>query len=155
MRHKILLLLVFVLVLAVTPVMAQEGDRAWVRVFHLALDWTEVDTYWGGDLILEATRPVSASDWVAEPAGTITFSASDGRPPLEGTIANGAYSVQVSPGERRVEIRHYVELKDKKGPGGETLTLDTIPVRYNNESTLKAQVTAEGPNEFSFKIESK
>ncbi len=77
MRHKILLLLVFVLVLAVTPVMAQEGDRAWVRVFHLALDWTDVDTYWGGDLILEATQPVSASDWVAVETGTITFSVAE------------------------------------------------------------------------------
>lgn len=88
-------------------------------------------------------------------SGTITFSATDGRPPAEGTIANGAYSLKVPPGERRVEIRRYVDLKDKKGPGGETLTMDTIPSKYNNESTLKATVTAEGPNEFGFKIESK
>ena len=86
--------------------------------------------------------------------GTISFSANDGRPPGEGTITNGAYSLQVPPGERRVEIHHYAELKEK-GPGGETLTKDTIPAKYNNESTLKAQVTAAGPNEFTFKLDGK
>ncbi|MCE9561055.1 MAG: hypothetical protein K8U57_03270 [Planctomycetes bacterium] len=88
-------------------------------------------------------------------SGTITFTAPDGKPPAQATIANGSYSLQSLPGERRVEIRQYVDVKNKKGPGGEPLTVDVIPVKYNNNSTLKATVTEAGPNQFDFKLEGK
>ena len=87
--------------------------------------------------------------------GTITFTAPDGKPPAQGTITDGAYSLQSLPGERRVEIRRYVDVKNKKGPGGEPLTVDTIPHRFNTNSTLKATVTEAGPNQFDFNIEGK
>ncbi|MBA4186921.1 MAG: hypothetical protein C0467_02780 [Planctomycetaceae bacterium] len=87
--------------------------------------------------------------------GTITFTAPDGKPPAQGPIVNGAYSLQSLPGERRVEIRRYVDLKDKKGPGGEPLSVDTISTTYNTNSTLKAIVTESGPNVFDFKLEGK
>lgn len=67
MRNKGVFLLGVVLLLTVmvVPLTAQTGDQAWVRVFHLAVDWTEVDVYWGADLVLNAVEPGTASDWAA------------------------------------------------------------------------------------------
>ena len=88
-------------------------------------------------------------------SGTVYLSAPDGKPPAQGEVVNGAFSLESLPGERRVEVRHYVEVKGKKGPAGEPLTTDTIPAKYNTNSTLKATVTEAGPNEFHFKLDTK
>jgi hypothetical protein len=88
-------------------------------------------------------------------SGMIYFTATDGKPPAQGEVVNGTYTLESVPGERRVEIRNYVEVKGKKGPGGETITTDTIPPKYNTNSTLKATVTEAGPNEFNFKLDIK
>lgn len=88
-------------------------------------------------------------------SGTIYFTAPDGKPPAHGEVVNGAFALESLPGERRVEVRHYVEVKNKKGPAGEPLTTDTIPAKYNTNSTLKATVTDAGPNEFHFKLDTK
>jgi hypothetical protein len=88
-------------------------------------------------------------------SGKIYFAAPDGKPPAQGDIVNGAFALESLPGERRVEVRRYVDVKNKKGPAGEPLTTDTIPAKYNTNSTLKATVTESGPNEFHFKLDTK
>lgn len=100
-------------------------------------------------------------------AGTVTL---DGKPLPEGlisfrTIANGAIETMnikdgafqgtARDGDRRVEI-YVLRKKTQEFAGVATpLQENTIPARYNTESTLTAKVTAEGRNEFTFALESK
>jgi hypothetical protein len=97
--------------------------------------------------------------------GTVTR---DSKPLAEGVIAflspetgdlqslpikNGKYEGPVRAGKRRVEIRAY---RPRKGP---PKPLDPppenyLPKRYNAETTLSADVLAEGPNTFDFDLRS-
>ena len=101
-------------------------------------------------------------------SGTVTL---DGKPVTENglvyfkTIATGAidgfdiksgtFSGLTEPGERRVEIAVFaIKTVDLNGMKGETRE-SLIPDRYNMESTLTANVTPEGPNQFKFELTSK
>ncbi|NIL98454.1 MAG: hypothetical protein GTO62_15330, partial [Planctomycetales bacterium] len=69
-------------------------------------------------------------------------------------IFNGQYSGDVEVGERRVEIASIkVETQDH---GGMTSRVETnvIPAKYNTNSTLTANVSQTGPNEFDFELTS-
>lgn len=84
--------------------------------------------------------------------GEITFSV-DGKPPQIAPITDGAYSGQALVGENRVEIAVYKTETDAMT--GDPMKINTLPARFNTQSTLKAPVTASGPNQFDFEVQSK
>lgn len=86
------------------------------------------------------------------PEGDIVFLPTDGKArPEGGAIKNGAFTVDMVPGKKRVEIRASREnpgkLIDsmlepgKKVPARE----DYIPAKYNDKSELTADVTSSTP----------
>jgi hypothetical protein len=94
------------------------------------------------------------------PEGVISF-----RTPSLGLIERipikeGAFAGTATAGERRIE---FSVIKDVKHPGPmmpgietpESLRVETLPPKFNTTSTFTAQVTPEGPNEFSFELQSK
>jgi hypothetical protein len=93
-------------------------------------------------------------------SGTVTL---DGKPLPEGriyfkTVADGSVEVMdikdgrfegtAEAGDRRVEIRSYVTVKD---PMGDYLK-NTLPGRYNTESKITAVITKDGPNQMQFPL---
>ncbi len=75
MPRRSFLLFVLALFLAVSPTAAQSPqDQAWVRVFHLARDWHNVDIYVGTTLVFHAIGPDTSSNWALQPAGATSFS---------------------------------------------------------------------------------
>jgi hypothetical protein len=84
--------------------------------------------------------------------------------PSEGTIDTipidaGAFVGRAAAGERRIEIsvEKDVPYKGPAMPGVETpatMSAETLPAVFNAESTLKAVVTPDGPNEFAFELKS-
>jgi hypothetical protein len=91
-------------------------------------------------------------------SGTVTL---DGKPLPEGriylkSIADGSVDVMdikegqfnglVEAGDRRVEIRSYITVKD---PMGDYLK-NTLPAHYSTDSKLSAVITKEGPNRLQF-----
>jgi len=72
-------------------------------------------------------------------------------------IKDGSFQGQVKVGKRRVEIRAYRTAKGVMlGPGSSEPSRENyLPKRYNEESTLTADVTPDGPNQFSFAVASK
>jgi len=84
--------------------------------------------------------------------------------PSEGTIDTipidaGAFVGRAAAGERRIEISVVkdVPYKGPAMPGVETpatMSAETLPAVFNAESTLKAVVTPDGPNEFAFELKS-
>jgi len=112
----------------------------------------------------EETYPVS---------GTVTL---DGEPLAEGDIhfitketasldvlpiQGGRFEGQAKAGKRRVEIKAYRTEKPAETSGQPTMPgadqptrVNYIPARYNTESTLTADVTETGPNQFTFELES-
>lgn len=84
--------------------------------------------------------------------GDIIFRATDGTPSHAGKIQNGAYSADVSPGEKQVEITAYRDVPGKfreDNPGERTPVREMyIPEQYNRKSTLKIEVSRGGEENF-------
>ncbi len=66
-------------------------------------------------------------------------------------IKDGKYSLKVHQGNNRVEIRATRPVPGKKGPMGEQAIEDYIPDKFNNKSTLAADV-GEGKVEHNFDL---
>ncbi len=100
--------------------------------------------------------------------GTVTL---DGKPLASGVIyfktvqtgaldnaeiKDGQFEGKAQVGDRRVEICSYETLPPKADdPMATAIQRNTIPPKYNLESTLTAKVTQEGPNEFRFELSSR
>ncbi|WDI39740.1 hypothetical protein [Bremerella sp. P1] len=69
-------------------------------------------------------------------------------------IVAGKFSGEVEPGERRVEISAF-RTASGGTPGMDAGEVNYIPAKYNNKSTLKANVTQGQANEFDFAVTSK
>ena len=87
--------------------------------------------------------------------GTISFiDTGSTAPPDAAVIANGSYSLQTSPGNKRVEIRASRPLPPERQTNPEMGLVydDYIPAAFNRESTLTANVTPDGEREFDFHL---
>ena len=93
--------------------------------------------------------------------GAITFVPANGDgPTAAGTIKDGAYSAEVFPGAKKVEITGYEIVGkvpaygDPKGPM-KNVTKAVVPEKYNLHSNLTAEIV-EGTNEnLNFELTSK
>jgi hypothetical protein len=87
------------------------------------------------------------------PEGDIIFTTVDRSVvPDVGTIRVGAYRLRAQPGKKRVSIRASKLVPGSKGAMNEPIFDNYIPDRYNAETTLTADVTADGPNRFDFAL---
>ena len=76
------------------------------------------------------------------------------------TIAGGRYVVEgakgPTPGEYRVEIRASApsgkQVKDSFGQASISEMESIIPARYNDKTTLRAEITAAGSNQFDYSL---
>jgi hypothetical protein len=92
-------------------------------------------------------------------SGRILFRKTDGdRRPFAADITNGRYELQTEAGKMAVEITasrlipgKFDNSNDTPEPVGEMY----IPERYNKKTTLGAEVTSSGSNEFPFELSSK
>lgn len=106
----------------------------------------------------EPTVPVSGEvtyDGKIVETGQISFIPVDQvAAPDAAVIENGRYSLKVSPGEKRVEIRASRPLPPARqnNPEMGLLYEDFIPKIYNDESTLTASVQQQGAQEFNFPL---
>jgi len=106
--------------------------------------------------------PVSGSvtfDGQPVETGEIVFRAVDGAVTSgAGPIVAGRYAARAPVGSKRVEIiatRPARGAAAKPSISGEPTAAEMfVPDRYNAESTLTAEVTAGGPNEFDFTLTS-
>lgn len=92
--------------------------------------------------------------------GSINFLPVDGvGVPAGGKITNGAYTVTVPLGDKRVEIRAPKVVGQKDAYEGDPkspkidLIEERIPARYNANSDLKTNVASDKKNEASFTLE--
>jgi hypothetical protein len=102
------------------------------------------------------TYEVSGSvtwEGAALPEGDIIFTAVEKSvAPDAGTIRIGAYRLRTQSGKKRVSIRASKLVAGSKGAMNEPIFDNYIPDRYNVETTLTADVTADGPNRFDFAL---
>jgi hypothetical protein len=102
-----------------------------------------------------AVKGIVNLDGKPMPAGEIWFSVS-GDPPAVLPISNGAYAGKVHIGKNLVEVFAYIDGPPRSTePNGPPSKINTIPSTFNGpESTLSAQVTKDGANDFKFDITS-
>lgn len=98
------------------------------------------------------------------PAGEVVFrSTSTTERSYAGPITDGRYSFASSPGVKRVEISVMEVVEGAVGQPGTPgdpvgpenpaqVYQESVPPRYNANSTLTARVTPEGPNRFDFQL---
>jgi hypothetical protein len=96
--------------------------------------------------------------------GTISFVPRQSGPSVQGTIAEGEYSIArpvgPAPGPYRVEI-YSIQPTGRKVPDNDNAgalieeTRNTIPDRYNLKSELYAEVTREGGQQFDFTVKNR
>ena len=69
-------------------------------------------------------------------------------------IKGGKFEGQAKAGQRRVEIKAYREEQVVPMPGADPqpTRVNYLPAKYNTQSELTEQVTADGPNEFTFEL---
>ena len=84
--------------------------------------------------------------------GEILFSPLDKNlGPEAGRIKNGAFNFPAKVGQSRIEVRASRAVPGRDTPMG-PITLEYIPARYNEESTLSENVTADGKNHWELKL---
>ena len=83
---------------------------------------------------------------------TVETGANDGA-----DIKDGKFAGQSEAGPKRVEVSSLrtVPIKGAKPPMPTESKEETLPAKYNQQSTLTATVTESGPNEFKFEVKSK
>jgi hypothetical protein len=92
-------------------------------------------------------------------SGKIVFDGGPGVPAAELDIKDGTYSGQVQVGSKTVRISAYKAAPPQKGPpkgpGYDTMQVNTLPAKYNTASKETREVKEGGPNEFDFAVTSK
>jgi hypothetical protein len=94
------------------------------------------------------------------PTGSISFVPTDGKTPTAGgIIKDGTYTAEVPLGTVRVEIRYPKVVGKRKlydTPDSPTadVTQEQIPAKYNTQSKLTEEITAQRP-EIDFALQSK
>jgi len=109
----------------------------------------------GGGNAVDPTVPVQGNvqlDGKPLPEGEITF-AVDGKPPQIAAITNGAYSGKAMAGQNKVSVAVYKTETDSMT--NQPTKTNTLPARFNTQSTLKATVAESGANQFDFQVQSK
>lgn len=113
----------------------------------------------------DSSPAVQESEGTVPAGGTVTL---DGQPLTQGEITfidpeaqrpmsfvaevrDGQFELRAPSGVVRVEIRAFEMVG---GDDDTPLTRELIPARYNDESELSVELTAEGPNLLSFELES-
>lgn len=93
--------------------------------------------------------------------GAIVFRPLDpGVAPAGAAIAGGRFRIAGRPGRQRVEIRGTRPIDEARIPrtmprmGDAPVYEDYVPAAFNAQSTLEVEVTAGGPNEFTFDLKS-
>jgi hypothetical protein len=71
-----------------------------------------------------------------------------------GKIQAGQFAFRTKAGKKRVEIRASRVVPGKKTPMGGPMRTEFLPARYNTQTTLAAEVLAQGENRFEFPLES-
>ena len=88
-------------------------------------------------------------------SGEIMFSL-PGEVPTTLKVNGGSFSGSASIGKAKVEIRSYRPgKKNEMYPDQEPSPENFIPIKYNTDSKLTADVTKDGANEFKFDVTSK
>ena len=104
------------------------------------------------------TYPVTGKvTWEGAPLvdGDILFIPEDATLASEGgKIKDGAFAFPARLGKKKVQIRAAKIDPTKKGPKGEESYVDYIPEKYNDQSTLTAEVT-EQQKDFTFDLTQK
>lgn len=96
-------------------------------------------------------------------SGTITFLDESTKAVVAGTtITNGAYEIPAAGGLVAGKYLVSVSYPDPKGaapapkegeaPGASREVKETLPTKYNRDTELRAEVKADGANEFSFDL---
>ncbi len=91
-------------------------------------------------------------------SGVICFVPTDGKgKTITADIKDGQYALKLSLGQKRVEISSIgVVGQQQVMLGGQLQAVDvkkeTIPVKYNQESTLRADISTDGSEELDFNL---
>lgn len=140
--------------------MVSRRSLAWTLLMSAALAMTGC----GGDGIdrVEVTGAVTLDDRPLD-GGHITFEPIGKGTSAGATIADGSFTIPKdkgpSPGQYRVRISAYrgtgEQIPDPDRPGQTTEKKESIiPDRYNRNTELERTVTADGENDFPFKLTS-
>lgn len=87
--------------------------------------------------------------------GYITFKPADGRSaPASEKIVGGEYRLQATAGAKRIEIKGQRFIGPENAVMGARAREQYIPARYNLDSELEEEVTADGENRFDFDLKS-
>jgi len=105
-------------------------------------------------------HPVSGAvtlDGAPLPEGDITFTPADpSLAPEQGKIKDGKYELKSREGKMKVTISaSKIKPGGALGAAGEPVAEEYIPTKYNDASTLTADVKSSGENKIDFPLDSK
>jgi len=107
--------------------------------------------------VLHSVSGAVTLDGAPLPEGDITFTPVDSSlAPEQGKIKDGKYEFRSRAGKVRVTISaSKIKPGGALGAAGEPVAEEYIPTKYNDASTLTADVKASGENKFDFPLDSK
>lgn len=74
--------------------------------------------------------------------------------PDAGQVRDGRFAFRAKAGRKRVEIRTSRPVRIKTAMGETTIWKNSLPARYNSQSTLQAEVRAQSENDFTYDLHS-
>ncbi len=132
-----------------------KSTMLWIGVGWIGFGWVLAAGCGGSGA---ATYPVSGTvsfDGQPIPEGRISFVPEDGKAaPDSGPIQNGKFQLRVKPGRHRVEIVADRPTGKIDPVMGMAPRESYIPACYNSQTILRAEVTPQGPNQFTFALKS-
>jgi hypothetical protein len=72
--------------------------------------------------------------------------------PDAGQVRDGRFAFRAKAGRKRVEIRTSRPVRINTAMGETTIWKNSLPPRYNSQTSLQAEVTPQGVNEFTYDL---
>ncbi|MFM8494194.1 MAG: hypothetical protein ACKOEM_01535 [Planctomycetia bacterium] len=124
-------------------------------VWAACLGWCLIGCRWATG---PATHPVSGTVTLdGKPLATgdvIFYPESENMPAVMGKLEEGRYSFRAVAGRHRVSIQAVGDKPRIVSPVDPPVYTRLVPTRYNQSTTLTADVTPAGPNRFDFDLTS-
>lgn len=108
-----------------------------------------------GPTIYEVTGTVQCDGKPVEEGEIIFLAADNATTPGSARIQNGEYHLRVAGGKKKVKVIASRKIPGKGAMGEDFVYQSYIPPRYNDHTTLEAEVGPGSANQFNFQLDSK
>ncbi|MBA4187833.1 MAG: hypothetical protein C0467_07430 [Planctomycetaceae bacterium] len=127
------------------------------RAFATALLWALAGGLGcnSGTTFYDVTGNVTCDGKPIEEGEIVFIAVDNGSTPGASKIQNGTYHLKMPAGKKKVRIAASRKVPGKGAMGEDFVYQSYVPPRYNDQTTLEAEITPGAANQFDFRLDTK